>query len=99
MKDGQPHPYRGIMMKRGDPSAQEYVCIGSGKTVSASIDLRAGYDFSRTGAYQITFDSKIHDVVSDASQIPRPRSAFRGGYGEVRANSIVIRVEDGESSQ
>lgn len=73
MRDGDPVPYRGILAKRGNPTAEEYVEIQAGGTVSAVADLAEAYDLSRVGRYQVVFTSRLYDIVDRLSLVPRRR--------------------------
>jgi peptidyl-Lys metalloendopeptidase len=76
-RDGAKLPYQGMLAKRGDPTREEYVVIESGETASAQVDLRAGYDLSTSGSYQVQFTSGLQDVTDDASLIPQKRNDHR----------------------
>ena len=56
-RDGVDVPYRGKLVKRGAPVAEEYVWIDAGGSISAEIDLAEGYDFSQAGQYTLQFRS------------------------------------------
>jgi heat shock protein HslJ len=56
-RDGEELPYRGKLVKRGAPVAEDYVWIGAGASVSAEVDLAEAYDFSQAGQYTLQFRS------------------------------------------
>jgi heat shock protein HslJ len=56
-RDGVDLPYRGKLVKRGNPIPEEYVWIDAGGSISAEIDLAEGYDFSQAGQYTLQFRS------------------------------------------
>jgi heat shock protein HslJ len=56
-RDGVELPYRGKMVKRGPPTADDYVWIEAGGSVSAEVDLAEGYDFLQAGQYTVQFRS------------------------------------------
>jgi heat shock protein HslJ len=72
-RDGVKLPYRGMLVKRGDPTRDEYVAIEPGETASAEVDLRMGYDLSTPGSYQVQFTAGLQDVTDDGSLLPRKR--------------------------
>jgi heat shock protein HslJ len=72
-QDGKQLPYQGMLAKRGDPTREAYVVIEPGETASAQVDLRAGYDLSALGSYQVQFTAGLQDVTDDASLVPQER--------------------------
>ena len=76
-QDGTQLPYEGALVKRGDPTRDEYVRIGPGETVSADVDLSRAYDLSTPGSYQVEFTVGLRDVTDDASVLPRMRDDHR----------------------
>jgi hypothetical protein len=72
-RDGNSVPYRGILAKRGDPTAEEYVAIQAGAVADAVVDLAESYDLSRARRYQVEFTSRLYDVVNRLSLVPRNR--------------------------
>ena len=76
-RDGEKLPYQGMLAKRDDPTREEYVAIEPGETASAQVDLRAGYDLSAPGSYQVQFTTGLQDVTDDGSLPPRKRDDHR----------------------
>jgi peptidyl-Lys metalloendopeptidase len=58
-RDGQPVQYEGPMIKRGLPTAEEFVVLRPGQTYRATVDLSAAYDLAQTGEYTVTFASPL----------------------------------------
>ena len=56
-RDGVDLPYRGKLVKRGNPVSEEYVWLDAGGSISAEVDLAEGYDFSQAGQYTLQFRS------------------------------------------
>ena len=56
-RDGVGMEYRGKLVKRGPPTAEDYVWIDAGGSISAEVDLVEGYDFARAGEYTLQFRS------------------------------------------
>src|ERR1700759_2845467 len=48
-RDGEVLPYDGRLVKRGDPSADDYLTIGAGETVKTTVDVSAGYPIESPG--------------------------------------------------
>jgi peptidyl-Lys metalloendopeptidase len=90
-RDGAELPYQGMLAKRGDPTRDEYVAIEPGEATSAEVDLRAGYDLSTPGSYQVQFTTGLQEVVDDASLIPRKRDDHRPQ--PLSCNTVRFRVE------
>lgn len=76
-RDGNPVPYRGMLAKRGDPTAEEYVAIQAEATADAVVDLAESYDLSRPGRYEVVFTSRLYDVVDRPSLVPRKRESHQ----------------------
>jgi peptidyl-Lys metalloendopeptidase len=56
-RDGLHLPYHGILVKRAPPTAEDYVWLDAGGSISAEVDLAEGYDFSQPGQYTVQFSS------------------------------------------
>jgi peptidyl-Lys metalloendopeptidase len=95
-RDGEPVPYTGKLVKWGAPTAEDYVQIESGGSVSATFDPSAVYDMSQPGQYTIVYRSELLELealhgrhappsVKDAPVL-RPESV------EVVASDLVIRL-------
>lgn len=74
---GRKLAYEGPLMKRGDPTREDYVEIAPGKPVSAVVDLAGPYDMTRPGTYRVAFTRGLADVVRDRNTLPRPRAEHR----------------------
>jgi peptidyl-Lys metalloendopeptidase len=72
-RDGNPVPYQGMLAKRGDPTAEEYVAIQAGTMADAVVDLGESYDLAPVGRYEVEFTSRLYDVVDRPSLVPRER--------------------------
>jgi peptidyl-Lys metalloendopeptidase len=73
---GPPIPYRGPMVKRADPSADDYVVIGPGEEAVGEVEPGLAYDLSEPGRYRIALRAGLHDA-APPSEVPRPRDAHR----------------------
>ena|SRR5688572_4711190 len=69
--------YLGPKMKRGEPTAEEYVALGPGERVDAVVELGWGYDVSAGGDYAVRFAGRLADVAAAGDTVPRPRAAHR----------------------
>ena len=88
--DGVELPYTGPMVKRGDPSRDEYVQIPPGGTADAVVDLSNVYDLREPGRYQLRVTGGIADLTSDGSALPRPREGHQGV--ELRCGEVTLEV-------
>ena len=64
-RDGQSVAYVGREFKRpGVPSAEDYIEIAPGQTLSAEVDLAAHYDMAKAGEYAAQAHGHFHDTVA-----------------------------------
>lgn len=74
--NGNEVQYQGPQFKRGVPTASDYVIVGAGKHVRATVDLTQVYAMAAPGRYDVTFDGVLHDVTAGAlranGQTPYP---------------------------
>ena len=90
---GEPLPYTGPVVKRGDPEADEYVHIPPGGEASEEVDVSLAYDLTRPGVYRVSFRGSLRDVTAPASA-PRPRD--RHTPLAVTCNTLEIEIVDGK---
>jgi hypothetical protein len=60
-QDGRDVPYAGPMLKRGAPTADDYVTIPPGAAVHESVDMSPAYDLHAPGRYRIEFVDPLAD--------------------------------------
>ena len=72
-RDGVAIAYRGPMVKRGDPAADEYVRIAAHRTRRAEVDLAQPFDLSVPGVYRVRPRITLFDVAVAGAPVPRPR--------------------------
>jgi peptidyl-Lys metalloendopeptidase len=70
-RDGVEVDYLGIMAKRSDPPADQYVTIAPGDSVEGRIDLTQGYAMTQPGRYRIEYSRSLMDVADKQSDVPR----------------------------
>ena len=90
-RDGEELEYLGMMVRRGNPVADDYVEIAPGNAASASFDLAEVYDLDPPGVYHLEFASKILDVATDRSDVPRPLD--RHEPIEIECNVISFAIQ------
>lgn len=61
--------YTGMLVKRGQPGRDAYVAIGAGQTLSAAINLAAGYAIQQVGEYTVELKTGLPDVRRDLNGI------------------------------
>jgi hypothetical protein len=90
--DGKEIPYEGPMVKRGDPTREDYIHIGPGEAVSAEVDLSLAYNLSKLEARkcQVEFKGRVYDIVRDGVLLPRRRDEHRGM--DVPGNRVDFRL-------
>jgi hypothetical protein len=74
---GRELPYQGPMVKRGDPGREEYAEIPAGGSATGVADLAQVYDLSEAGSYRVEVTQGLHDVTTNAADVPRPRDRQR----------------------
>jgi hypothetical protein len=90
-RDGKEVPYRGMMVKRGDPGKESYHRLDPGQSLEARVSLAEGYDLSLPGTYTVTFDWRGRgDATLEAAQVPRPRGDHAGP--KLRSNTVTFTV-------
>jgi hypothetical protein len=94
-RDGNPVPYQGMLAKRGDPTAEEYVAIQAGATADGVVDLGESYDLSPVGRYEVVFTSRLDDVVDRLSQVPRKRDHHQSHDVSCTIAAFEIASPDG----
>lgn len=83
-------PYTGPMVKRGDPSRDEYVEIPPGGEVDAVVDLANVYDLREPGRYRLQVTGGIADLTTEGTGVPRPREQHQGT--ELRCGEVTLSV-------
>lgn len=83
-------PYRGILAKRGQPTADDYAIVQPGKVLSAEIDLAQSYNLSKTGHYRVEFKGKLFDVTDKKQFIPRKQAAHESQ--KITCNAVDFKI-------
>ena len=89
--DGTELPYTGPMVKRGDPSRDEYVQIPPGGEADATVDLANVYDLRQPGRYRVQVTGGVADLTADPASVPRPREQHQ--EVELRCGDITLALE------
>lgn len=64
-QNGRQVPYVGRHYKRGMPTADDYVTVKAGATLTTEIDLAQHYDMRAGGSYQVQFVGHVEDSFSE----------------------------------
>jgi heat shock protein HslJ len=97
-RDGAELPYRGKLVKRGPPIAEDYVWLEAGESVSAEVDLAEGYEFSQAGQYTIQFRSpQISHVAKTETE--KADSFEELGMIQIPSNTANVVIESSSGSQ
>lgn len=69
--------FQGAMRKRGDPSAEDYLHLPAGQSLSAELTLNDAFALPPTGVLRLKASWHWHDVMSRGTP-PRPRARHQG---------------------
>ena len=68
--------YRGIMLKRAAPRAEDYFTLGPGERRQASVDLAQGWDVTTPGKYTVEYAAQLFDVIAGNATAPSAPGTF-----------------------
>ena len=91
-RDGLHLPYHGILVKRAPPTAEDYVWLDAGGSISAEVDLAEGYDFSQPGQYTVQFSSPRLSYTAKALG-EQAHSFEELAAIEIPSNPITVTIE------
>lgn len=93
--DGESVQYKGILVKRGNPSAESYILVQAESTAEASVVLNEGYDISQPGNYRIRLDTALMDVRQKSEGEELQPGKFSEGLNRVQlsADPVTFVVE------
>jgi peptidyl-Lys metalloendopeptidase len=92
--DGTELPYTGPLVKRGDPSRDEYVQIPPGGEVDAAVDLANVYDLREPGSYRLRVTDGLVDLTAEPSTVPRLREQHQ--RVELRCGEVTLEARPQE---
>jgi hypothetical protein len=90
--DGKEIPYEGMMMKRGQPTKDDYVHIDPGRSVSAEVDLSKGYTLPASKECLVEFKGRIYDFSTDGNSIPKRSEEHQ--ILNITGNAVTFSVAD-----
>lgn len=89
-RNGTELPYEGPMLKRGPPSADDYVSLAPGASAEGTVDVSLAYDFKQPGHYRIEFRGTLMDVATQKPEGTRPLDTHRSV--EVRCPAVETTI-------
>lgn len=90
-QDGEAVPYIGKLVKRAEPQESDFITISAGDTVTASLDLSAGYAIKNTGKYTVEFSGHISQRNDNAGLFP-PKRKFKAAV--ISANAVSFELSE-----
>jgi heat shock protein HslJ len=88
-REGVELTYRGKMVKRAPPTAEDYVWLDAGGSISAEVDLAEGYDVSQAGQYAVQFRSPR---LSHTAKTSAEQAASLDGLAMIQIPSSPVAV-------
>jgi peptidyl-Lys metalloendopeptidase len=82
-------PYVGMLVKRGRPTATDYLTIAPGEALSATVDLSAYYDLAKSGQYLVQYDT----LLQDAEHEGRPLEKGAGVPLELQSAPVSLWID------
>ena len=89
-RDGQPVTYVGREYKWATPQAKDFVRVPAGGELSASVELSAVYDISRSGEYTIGYRLRPNEdpiLLGNAAAVAATRAE------NLRSNTVALSIE------
>lgn len=90
-RNGEELDYLGPMVRRGEPTAEDYQEISPNKSASARFDLAKVYDLTPAGKYHLKFISRLLDITTNSKEVPRPSN--RQQPLEIVCNDIAFVIQ------
>lgn len=88
--DGREIPYEGRMVKRGDPTKDDYIFLAPKDSVFAEVDLSKAYSLPVCNECHVVFKGRIHDIVTDESLLPNKSEKHQ--WVDIPGNTVSFRV-------
>jgi hypothetical protein len=89
--NGEEIPYEGRLVKRGLPTKDNYMSIGSRKSISAEVDLSTAYTFPTCNECIVSFNGMIYDVQKTYEFLPKKEhKPFK-----IMGNSVSFSIVNG----
>jgi peptidyl-Lys metalloendopeptidase len=88
--DGKEIPHEGRMVKRGDPTRDDYIHVVPKGSVSTEVDLSSAYKIPICDECRVGFKGRIYDMLGNEDYIPQKRDEHR--WVDIQGNSVVFRI-------
>ncbi len=75
--EGRELPYRGPIVKRGEPLNDDFMRLAPGRSRSASVNLAEAFELNQPGRYELVPRIVLHDVTVAPKWVPRLRAQFQ----------------------
>jgi hypothetical protein len=89
---GESVAYEGRLMKRGDPTAEDYIRVAAGDSAVADVDLAQAYPLRGCDPCVVRFTGRLIDVVWDPQHLPRPRDHHQPV--SIDGNRVSFRIDE-----
>ncbi|WKN33779.1 M35 family metallopeptidase [Porifericola rhodea] len=100
-RNGESVPYDGPLAKRGQPTAEDYVFINGGGSVSKEVSIGQAYQVSEEGEYEAKLVTNIVDYVQietkELNSKTLENSSARENIQSIESNALHFTVEAGEN--
>ena len=94
-REGRPVKYDGMVIRRGQATAQNYIVLKAGSTVSTMVDLSLAYAMNATGNYTVQLQWNLQYCPTSESL---PCSQHDTSMREMRDLPFVLPVQDASST-
>ncbi|MFE1908947.1 M35 family metallopeptidase [Streptomyces gardneri] len=94
-REGSELPYDGPLVKRGDPSEEEYIDLAPGESRSGEIDLSQLYAIQLPGEYTVTLNAELADVYPATEGSRGARARAHHDRHALESVSVTFVVEAG----
>jgi peptidyl-Lys metalloendopeptidase len=83
---GAAAPYRGMLVKRGQPAADDYFTLAAHEVKSTTLDLSASYAFNVDGVYSARFKQELSGAIDLGSRrdLPKQKSSSDAVFLDVK---------------
>jgi hypothetical protein len=88
--DGKEILYEGRMVKRGDPTKDDYIFLAPKDSVFAEVDLSKAYSLPVCDECYVAFKGRIHDIVTDESLLPNKSEKHQ--WVDIPGNTVTFSV-------
>lgn len=89
--DGEKVSYTGPIVKRPAPTADDYIQLAAGETITQTFDLSAYYDMTQAGTYSVQYDVDALGLIKDSSTARSKSKA--ADLQQLKSNNVSFWVE------